>query len=148
MDEKTERIQALYRRASEELISDSSLRDALDDDQAGQLLQWALAQVRARAEVAADLPPIEGEAALTDAVRSVRRVMRRVNRLVEKGAQGSNDMYVAVLQFAEALHDFDLHALPTKDVNTLQQLAQNPRDLSGREVFSRLIELINPGEEE
>lgn len=142
MDEHAVRIQALYRLAVEQLASDSALRDALDDDQAQRLVNWGLARIRSSAEAAATLPQRQSDEVVSEIVQAVRTVMMRVNDLVDKQVRGSGDVYVAVLQFVEALHDLTLQPLPAQHMETLQALAQPRGDLSSRDVFSKLMALI------
>lgn len=77
-------VERLVRRGSEQLLSDSSLRDALDDEQAQQLLDWGLDQVRASAEQVCHLPPEDAQARIDEKVHALRRRMQRANRLLDQ----------------------------------------------------------------
>ncbi|HZD10333.1 MAG TPA: hypothetical protein VE553_03245 [Candidatus Binatia bacterium] len=148
MDESTTSFEALYRRASDRLVSDSSLRDALDDDQAQRLLDWGLAQVRNSAEKARKLPAAQARAAMESAVQSVRNVMQQTNRLVEQVTQGNDDMYVAVLKLVEALYELDDSTILLRDLMSLEDLARNRSDFDRQAIFSHLMSLIGGEEEE
>lgn len=76
--------ESLYRRGSDRLLSDSSVRDALNDEQARQLLDWALAQLRARAEALSHLPAEEARSLIDDKVHALRRRMQQANQLIEQ----------------------------------------------------------------
>jgi len=148
MDEETARIEDLYQHGSEQLLSDSSLRDALDDDQAQQLLDWGMAQLRASAEKAREFPAAQAEIVIADTVQSLRRVMQQANRLVERAPQGAEDIYVAVLRFVEGLNELDEHTIRLEDLMILEQLALQRDNLERSTVFSRLMAVINGEEEE
>lgn len=144
MDEMEARIEALYRDGSERLLGDSSLRDALDDDQAQQLLDWGLARLLAHAGALAALPPEQAQPAFDRAVQKVRHMMRQVNETVARRAQGSTDLYVAVLRFVEALQEIAPHRMQAAELVTLEKMAQNEGDLTPRQIFDELMKLINP----
>lgn len=74
----------LYRRGSDQLLSDSSVRDALDDEQAQQLLEWGLAQLRARVGELRDLPSEEARLRMDEEVHALRRRMQEANRFIEQ----------------------------------------------------------------
>jgi hypothetical protein len=80
--EQRKRLRKRQRQAAERLLDNSSLRDALTDDQGKQLLDWGLAQTEAAAARTAKLPDAEADPALEDQVTAVSDVMRQVNRLV------------------------------------------------------------------
>ncbi len=88
MDQETANLdsvaEALYRRGSDQLLSDSSVRDALDDEQAQQLLDWGLARLRAAALELRHLPTEEARSLMDEKVRTLRRHMQQANRLVEQ----------------------------------------------------------------
>jgi hypothetical protein len=80
--EQRKRLRKRQRRAAERLLDNSSLRDALTDEQGKQLLDWGLAQTDAAAQRTAKLPDAEADPALDDHVTAISDVMRQVNRLV------------------------------------------------------------------
>lgn len=148
MDKKDARIEALYRRSSERLISDSSLRDSLDDAQARELLDWGLEQMRASAEKAGEMPEAEAEAFMESELQRVRRVMRRANGLMETSSGGGEGMYLAVLQFVEELQELDKPTVQLQNLKTLEKWAVKGGELQRPVVFSQLMELLRPKREE
>ncbi|MFW6068666.1 MAG: hypothetical protein ACOC9E_03700 [Chloroflexota bacterium] len=88
MDHETANLdsvaKALYRRGSDQLLSDSSVRDALDDEQAQQLLDWGLARLRAEAQELRHLPTEEAQARIDEKIQTLRRRMQQANRLIEQ----------------------------------------------------------------
>lgn len=88
MDHETANLdsvaEALYRRGSEQLLSDSSVRDALDDEQAQQLLDWSLARLRAAAQDLRHLPTEEAQSLVDGKVQTLRQRMQQANRLIEQ----------------------------------------------------------------
>lgn len=88
MEQESENLdsfaEALYRRGSEQLLSDSSVRDALSDEQAQQLLDWGLSRLRARARELSRLPAEEARLHMDQEVHALRRRMQEANRLIEQ----------------------------------------------------------------
>lgn len=75
---------ALYRRGSEQLLSDSSVRDALDDVQAQQLLDWGLTRLRVAALELRNLPAEEARSLIDEKIQALRQRMQQANRLLEE----------------------------------------------------------------
>lgn len=88
MEQETENLdsfaEGLYRRGSDQLLSDSSVRDALNDEQAQQLLDWGLSRLRARARELSHLPSEEAQLHMDREVHALRRRMLEANRLIEQ----------------------------------------------------------------
>lgn len=76
------RIKRRARRWAELLMEDSSLRDNLTDEQAQQLLDWGLAQVKQTAVLTADLTDEEAEERLEKDGTAVKLIMKGVNDLI------------------------------------------------------------------
>lgn len=82
-DRRNRRI--LRRRAqmyAEQLMENSSLRDNLDDEQAKQLLDWGLAQVKESAKKTAVLPEDDAQPIMEKEATAVRLIMQGINDLV------------------------------------------------------------------
>lgn len=80
---------ALRRRnryVAEAILDNSALRNALDDTQAQQLIDWGLARLSAFVARTETLPDEEATPLMEEAVTAVSRVMRQVNELVEHPA--------------------------------------------------------------
>ncbi len=75
-------IRKRTRRLAGKLMEDSSLRSHLTDEKGQQLLDWGIAQVKAKVAETADLPEEEMEQSLEEAVTAVRMVMHSVNHLM------------------------------------------------------------------
>ena len=67
---------------AEQLMENSSLRDNLEDEQATQLLDWGLAQIKASAKKTAVLPEEDAQPVLEKDATAVRLIMQGVNDLV------------------------------------------------------------------
>ncbi|MCP4358955.1 MAG: hypothetical protein GY796_13125 [Chloroflexi bacterium] len=70
------------RKWAEMLMENSSLRDNLNDEQAQELLNWGLAQVKASAVATADLPTDEAEQLIEKNGTAVKLIMQGVNDLI------------------------------------------------------------------
>ncbi|HRQ39331.1 MAG TPA: hypothetical protein PLD25_15595 [Chloroflexota bacterium] len=85
MDEQQSDRRIARRRArqwAELLMEDSSLRSNLDDDQATQLLNWGLAQVKVAAIATAALADEAAETRLEKDTTAVKLIMHGVNDLI------------------------------------------------------------------
>ena len=120
---------ALRRRnryVAEAILDNSALRNALDDTQAQQLIDWGLARLTAFVARTETLPDEEATPLMEEAVTAVSRVMRQVNELVEhpttplepSEAQTRN----ALGALSKQLALWQSLALPTAD--ELQTIAQ------------------------
>lgn len=142
MDQNKARRENLYRQASERVIFDTGVRDALDDEQAQQLLDWALARLRIASDATGSLSDARAQEAVDETAQMVRRVMRYLNRIVDRGSQGRDEMYVSILEFVEAFQEGEVQPLTAQQLATLEQLAVQGEDLSPETVFSRLMALL------
>ena len=82
-DRRQRRI--LKRRAqmyAEQLMENSSLRDNLEDEQATQLLNWGLAQIKATVKKTAVLPEEDAKPIIEKDATAVRLIMQGINDLV------------------------------------------------------------------
>ena len=82
-DRRAQRM--LRRRAqpwAEQLMENSSLRDNLSDEQATQLLDWGLAQIKQTAVNTSRLPEEDAQSFLEKDATAVRLIMQGVNDLV------------------------------------------------------------------
>jgi hypothetical protein len=132
------------RRAAERLLDNSSLRDALTDDQGKQLLDWGLAQTDAAAERTAKLPDAEADPALEDHVTAVSDVMRQVNRLVavwpSAGDENIGDHLKKLLAGLQAVRQTALTTSQNEWVAKLAQPAYRQQDSAA--LFADLMNLV------
>lgn len=77
-----ERVQQRLRLIAEPLLTNSTLRDELDDAQAQALYDWALHVLEETAVSTADLPDTEAEPILEEKGTAVQLIMRLINELV------------------------------------------------------------------
>ncbi|HSM55164.1 MAG TPA: hypothetical protein VK879_03335 [Candidatus Sulfomarinibacteraceae bacterium] len=149
MNETTNQADDAYRQAVEQLLGDESLRDALTDDQAQRLLDWALSRLEREAQQAAELPAETARATLEARLDQVRQVMKHANRLVEElpdAAQGR--MRESMLHFVEALCEVDSRAVQVNDVMALEELASEREALDSGTIFERLMAIVRQEDEE
>lgn len=133
------------RDAAERLLADSRLRAALTDEQAGQLLDWALDFVHDRLIVTADMPEAEADIFADGLVTAVRRTMRRFNQLVTD---------LAGLSQEEASEQVDLFLADLGQLIDVPPGARAELLVDGRSrwdeaaVFQQLMGMITNEEEE
>lgn len=149
MDDVNKKIETRYRRAGERLAADSSLRDALTDEQAGLLLDWALAQVRSKVEQTAQLSPEEAETQVERQVSALKRVMLVVNRLVDRGSEAPEAVVrERIEQLVDALCEVEYRTIHVEDMLALEKLVLNRDELDRASIFGRLEKVIRRDEEE
>lgn len=136
-------VQSRYQRAGEQLLGDSTLRDALRDEEAHQLLVWGLAQVKREAKASAMLGEAEAEPLLQQRVENVQRVMRHLNRLVEGlAAEPKSNVREDMAQMIAALTEIDADALQVKDIFALEDLVAGEETLDRSVIFEQLMEVV------
>jgi hypothetical protein len=136
-------VQSRYQQAGEQLLGDSSLRDALNDEQAHQLLAWGLAQVKREAEASATLSEAEAEPLLQQRVETVRRVMRHLNHLVQGlAAEPKSNVREDMAQMIDALTEIDADALQVKDIFALEDLVTGDETLDRNAIFEQLMDIV------
>jgi uncharacterized protein (TIGR00730 family) len=119
-------IEERIQRAAERLLENSSLTDSLNDSEANQLLDWSLKVSRQIVEKTAEMDDAQAEEFLYSPQKNLRRIMRRINRVMD--AANANDLVSA----AEALQQlFDgaaevpgLSATPLLDLEQIAQAIQ------------------------
>ncbi|MCA9996676.1 MAG: hypothetical protein KDE56_13045 [Anaerolineales bacterium] len=79
--EEKKRLRSLHKQAAEMLMDDSRLWDGLNDEQAGQLLKWGVAQMKRLLPQGVDLSEDEVEAWLDKQVTAVGKMMTEVKEL-------------------------------------------------------------------
>lgn len=132
------------RQAAERLLDNSSLRDALTDEQGQQLLDWGLAQAKAAAGRTAKLPEAEADPALDDQVTAVSDVMRQVNRLVELWPSASEaDIQSNVKKLLAGLRAVRQTALTTSQSEIVENLARVGKERDAAAAFTDLMRLLN-----
>jgi hypothetical protein len=137
-----------YRRAGEPLTEDSSLRDALTDEQAGRLLDWGLTQVKQKVEATLEMPHEEAATTLEEYSHQVRQVMREVNQLVETLPQAEeSEGWTQLLAFSQSLHKLDVpHLRKEATVSPLFRLEAERDSLDQATLFERLLVILQPEE--
>jgi hypothetical protein len=149
MDDTPSSLQKRHQLAAERLLDNSSLRDALDDDQAQRLLEWGLAHVRLAAYETAELPDEEAETVMDEVTTAVSRVMKEVNRLVD-GATTMDDEEAG--QRRQNLVENLIHLQPGCATVALtaegQDILARRQELTRPELFERLMALLAAQDEE
>lgn len=148
-DSGDERMQAQLRRAAEQLYEDSRLRDALDDEQAQQLLGWGMRELQRAARRVVALPATEAAPQLEEQAATLREVIARVNRFVQGYAQWSEGQRREQMAgLVEWLCRRPTGELQVGDIMQLERIAVTSDSLSPQELFSSLLSVVNSREEE
>jgi squalene cyclase len=129
---------------SEPLLDNSSLRDALDDDQAQQLLDWGLAAIAGEVERTLNLSDERALPRLEDSAGLVRQIMRQVNDLVDNLPQLSEtDSWTELLLLSERLRR--LQSTPEEKLGTAREtiaLGRTREQLDRDAVFTHLMNML------
>ncbi len=133
---------------SEPLLENSSLRDALDDEQAQQMLDWGLAVIAGEVERTLKLsdeqalPRLEGSASI------VRKIMGQVNDLVDTLPEMSDtDSWHELLLLTERLRR--LQATPAEKLESAREaigLGRARHQLDRDTVFAHLLDILRRDE--
>jgi hypothetical protein len=121
------------------LIENSGLRDELDDQQAGRLLNWGLDRLGRKANQLASMDAEHGYQALDAYGNAIAQAMRAVNKLV-----GSADMGPErAAELTEALETVRDGPLPEDTRSRIHTLLDERPSLDRVDAFSRLMELLD-----
>ena len=85
--EEKKRLRSLHKQAAEMLMDDSRLWDGLNDEQAGQLLKWGVAQMKRLLPQGVNLSEDEVEAWLDKQVTAVGNMMTEVKAITPELAK-------------------------------------------------------------
>lgn len=135
------------RRAGERLTEDSSLRDALTDEQASQLLDWGMAQIKTDVELTRDLPDEPADAQLEKTVTQVRHVMHQVNQVIDSWTgQDPAGRWQMLLELGQFLRPLQSNPAGfSASTQTLFALGQSDTDLDQDALFERLMAVLRGG---
>ncbi|MEW5987502.1 MAG: hypothetical protein AB1791_12785 [Chloroflexota bacterium] len=137
-----------YRKAAEPLLENSTLRDALTDEQGQQLLDWGLGQVKQAVADTLSVDAGEIEAVLEERTAAIGRVMRAVNRLVGGLDAAADEEWPPLWQqLSDGLQQWRGHGLAPA---VLEAMTASRPNLAQASLFAHLIALIqsSPDEEE
>lgn len=139
----TELMRRRQREASEQILENSSLRDALDDQQANVLLDWGLRKIKDAAQGTADLPHEAAESVMQSQTEAVSGVMRQVNEMMQELAAGRQEGVSQRL--AQLLDDLDAFRSESAD-STIQartgQVLNGLNELEPDQRFDRIMKLV------
>ncbi|MDX1664545.1 MAG: hypothetical protein R3272_12185 [Candidatus Promineifilaceae bacterium] len=135
-------------QATEDLYSDSRLRDALDDEQAEVLLAWGLQQIESAIEAAEpEQLMARDDGNIEETTKAVKSVIRMINRMTTELPQASLAQSREYLMlFVDALCDVDARTVQVSDMLALEDLANNREEMEGDAIFRRLVDVILSGE--
>lgn len=131
------------RMAGERLAEDSSLRDALDDDQASQLLDWGVGEIKVEVARTIDLDDEEAATHLDRYVEQVRNVMHEVNEIMD---HWTNDdpagHWQALLELNQALRPWSQHADAGSITRDIFTLGQSAATVDSETLFNQLMTIL------
>lgn len=151
MEENERRLRRRrLRQVGEPLTENSSLRDALTDEQATELLNWGLAQLDPVVAQTLALDDAAAEPLLAAQADLVRQLMHQVNRLVTllpDPAAEMAEVWQQLLLFSQLLRrQRPTPAGAEQTTAALFQLVQDRTSLSQADIFRQLMQLLQPKE--
>ncbi|MEJ2747404.1 MAG: hypothetical protein P8183_05790 [Anaerolineae bacterium] len=132
--------------AVEMLWGDSRLRKSLPDEQASQLLDWAVRYVKSELNFTVDLPDEAADDYADGLITAVRRLLIQINRLVSNLANlDENEAEAQVQQFLDSLHE-----LTGQDVSAAQfdLLVPDRQSWDKSQIFQRIMTILTTEPEE
>lgn len=149
MDDPIQALKKLNQRqqdAAEMLWGDGRLRDSLSDEQASQLLDWAVRYVKSELILTVDLPDEDAEGYWDALVTAVRRLLIHINYLITHlPTLDKLEAEAQVIQFLTRLHE-----LTGRDVFIAQfdLLAPERHTWPQTEIFQRIMDTVTAKPEE
>lgn len=144
-----ERIGAQLQRAAEQLYEDTRLRDALDDEQAQQLLGWGVRELQRAATRVVALPEVDAAPQLEEQAASLREVIARVNQFVQGyGEWSAGQRREQIARLVDGLCRVRSAGLQLADILQLETLAAAGDALSPQEFFAALLAIVSGRDEE
>lgn len=135
-------------RAADAILGDETLTDEMDDAPASQLLDWAVGVSKQIAGKTADMQDDQAVAYLDEKMQTLRKVVRRVNKLIgTTAASGDTTELVDTLQkVMEAASEVEgLSPTVPADLNaTAERLKAMPPEQALNEILS----YINKGDQQ
>lgn len=141
-----EKLKQRQQDAAEMLWGDGRLRDSLPDEQAGQLLDWAVRYVKSELVLTVDLPDEAAEGYTDALVTAVRRLLIHINYLTTHlPTLDDSEAETEVNHFLTNLHD-----LTGRDVFAAQfdLLGSERQTWPQTEIFQRIIDILTAEPEE
>jgi hypothetical protein len=147
MDEQEER-KAHLRLVESGIIDNSTLREALDDDQANQLIDWGLDEIDKFVKLVLDTPVAEATKAVEQRAELVANIMRYVNRFVRdvKNPLADEDVPVWCEKLCNSVDE--LAGVSPDSRAQIESLYENRFLFSLEEVFDTLMGILQALDEE
>jgi len=136
-------IEERVQRAAEQLLGDESLTGEMDDLGAQTLLDWGIGLSRQLCQQTDGMDDTQAEEYLSDTLSNLRRVIRRVNKLIDQLPHAEAEMIAGRLAgiFESAASVPGLVAASPIDLGTLSgNLAQLPP----ADALAQLLSLLKP----
>ena len=149
MDDPIQALKKLNQRqqdAAELLWGDGRLRDSLPDEQASQLLDWAVRYVKSELIFTVDLPDEDAEGYVDALVTAVRRLLIHINHLIAHlPTLNDSEAETQVNQFLTSLHE-----LTGRNVFITQfdLLAPERQTWPKTDIFQRITDILTAEPEE
>jgi hypothetical protein len=132
--------------AAEMLWGDGRLRDSLPDEQASQLLDWAVRYVKSELTITVDLTDEDAEGYLDALVTAVRRFLIHLNYLIPNLPRlDETETAIKVNHFLTSLHE-----LTGRDMSRAQFDLSGPKRQSWNEIqtFQQIMNILTSEPEE
>jgi hypothetical protein len=135
-------------RAADAILGDESLTDEMDDAPASRLLDWAVGVSKQIAGQTADMQDDQAVAYLDDKMQTLRKVVRRVNKLIgTAAASGDTIELVETLQkVMEAASEVEgLTPAAPADLNAA---AERLKAMPAEDALNEILSYINKGDQQ
>lgn len=140
------RLKQRQQFAAEMLWGDGRLRESLPDEQAAQLLDWAVRYVKSELNITADWPDEEANEYADGLITAVRRLLIQINHLAAHlPGLDEAEAEEQVSQFLNRLHE-----LTGRDVfpEQFDLLAPDRQNWNQAQVIQRIMNLLTAEPEE
>ncbi len=146
MPVETPNPEELEARAAESILGDAGLRDELTDDEARPLIEWGLRQASAMARrVVAEAALQSSMETLDDSLTSLRRLMKRINRLVGRRGEGDPERlrkdFARLASLSEKLYG---DAVSRPETAQVEAFLVKQAALSNEQVVTTLLAMFAP----
>lgn len=128
------------------LWGDGRLRESLPDEQANQLLDWAVRYVKSELNITVDLPDEDAEGYMDALVTAVRRLLIQINHLVANLATlDDSEAELETMQFLDRLHQSTGRSVLG---HHFELLLPERQTWSKSDIFQRIMDILSTEPEE
>lgn len=129
--------------AGERLTEDSSLRDALTDEQAKQLIDWGLTHIKTEVNNTLEMEDEPAAQNLDARVAEVRKVIHQVNQMVDGWEDGDPaGRWQDLIALSQALRPLQSPTVNLESTPQIFTLGQSETPLDKDTLFTKLMSIL------